>query len=420
MKNNRKIINDPVHGFITIPTSLIYELIEHPYFQRLRRIKQLGVTSLVYPGAQHTRFQHALGAMHLMSGAVETLRGKGHEISDQESEGVHIAILLHDLGHAPFSHVMEDILTSGISHEAISLLLMEDLNRQFNNRLDLAIDIFTFKYKKRFLSQLVSSQLDMDRLDYLKRDSFFSGVHEGVIGSDRIIKMLNVSNDELVVEEKGIYSIEKFLVARRLMYWQVYLHKTALVAERMLINIMNRAKELCLSGVDVFGTPQLLYFLSNKINDTVFSDSLEKAIANFIELDDNDISTCIKMWINHSDIVLCSLSKAFANRNLLHIEFSKVEFPFEQICVMQEKAMVELNLNSLHEASYFVFSDSIVNHAYQKKDDDNIKIMTNDNRIIDIADASDMFDLSVLSKKVTKFFFCYPKEKRKDIIGAFK
>lgn len=418
MINKRKIINDPVHGFITIPTSLIYELIEHPYFQRLRRIKQLGVTALVYPGAQHTRFQHSLGAMHLMSEAVETLRNKGINISDLEAEAVQIAILLHDLGHAPFSHVMEEVLGQGISHEAISLLLMNDLNHQFNNQLELAIKIFTCTYNKKFLTQLVSSQLDMDRLDYLKRDSFFSGVHEGVIGSDRIIKMLNVFNDELVVEEKGIYSIEKFLVARRLMYWQVYLHKTALVAERMLINIMKRARELSVNGTELFATPALHYFLKNRIDKASFQND-PLAIKNFIELDDNDLSTCIKAWIKHPDIVLSTLSNAFINRTLLHIEFSKSEFSKSEIDTKIEEIRSLYRLDSLADARYFVFSNSIENHAYQKKDDDNIKIMTNDRRIVDIADASDMFDLSILSRKVTKFFFCYPKETQKPTPSVF-
>lgn len=410
MKNRRKIINDPVHGFITIPTDLIYNLIEHPYFQRLRRIKQLGVTSMVYPGAQHTRFQHSLGAMHLMKEAVETLRNKGREITDSEAEAVQIAILLHDIGHSPFSHVMEEVIGYHISHESISLILMEDLNKIFNNKLALAIQIFTFGYHKKFLSQLVSSQLDMDRLDYLKRDSFFSGVHEGVIGSDRIIKMLNVHNDLLVVEEKGIYSIEKFLVARRLMYWQVYLHKTALVAERMLINIMKRARELCNRNIDIFGTEPLLFFLKNNINKEAFITE-GKAIEYFIDLDDNDITTCIKVWMKHPDVVLSTLSKSFINRTLLQIEFSKEPFHDATIQEKRETTKRKLNLQTDDEAAYFVFSDSIANHAYQKRDDDNILILTKDQRVIDIADASDMFDLSILSRKITKYFFCYPKIK---------
>lgn len=409
MINKRKIINDPVHGFITIPSTLIYKLIEHPYFQRLRRIKQLGVTSMVYPGAQHTRFQHSLGAMHLMGEAIDTLRSKGNEITDQEAEAVQIAILLHDIGHAPFSHVMEEVLCDGVSHEEISLILMNELNQQFENKLSLAIEIFTAQYKKKFLSQLVSSQLDMDRLDYLKRDSFFSGVHEGVIGSDRIIKMLNIASDELVVEEKGIYSIEKFLVARRLMYWQVYLHKTALVAERMLVNVMRRAKELTLRGDELFSTPQLHYFLNNQIDVRILQTSHEAKI-NFIELDDSDISTCIKIWMHHPDPVLSMLSKALTNRHLLHIEFSKDLFSDDAVKRKQEEFRNHMKLATLDEASYFVFSDSIENHAYRKKDDDNIKILTKNGGTIDISEASDMFDLSVLSKKVTKYFFCYPKE----------
>lgn len=410
MKNKRKIINDPVHGFITIPTNLIYELIEHPYFQRLRRIKQLGITSLVYPGAQHTRFQHSLGAMHLMTEAIDTLRSKGNEITEDEAEAVQIAILLHDIGHAPFSHVMEEVFTKDISHEEISLIMMLQLNKEFNNKLDLAIEIFTFKYKKKFLSQLVSSQLDMDRLDYLKRDSFFSGVHEGVIGSDRIIKMLNIASDELVIEEKGIYSIEKFLVARRLMYWQVYLHKTALVAERMLVNMMQRAKEICRNNEALFATPQLLYFLNTEIDKASFKSNKD-TLQHFVNLDDSDILACMKIWMGHSDKVLSQLANALVNRHLFHIEFSKS--PFQEELIMKKKLEYQQKheLGTLEEAAFFVFSDSIANHAYRKKDDDNIKIMTKEGPIIDIAEASDMFDLSVLSKKVTKYFFCYPKEK---------
>jgi HD superfamily phosphohydrolase len=303
--NKKKIINDPVYGFISIPTELIYDLIEHPYFQRLRHIKQLGMTHLVYPGALHTRFHHALGAMHLMKMAIETLRSKDHVITNEEEEALTIAILLHDVGHGPFSHALEHTIVDGISHEDISILLMNKLNIEFKGQLTTAISIFNDTYPKKFLHELVSSQLDMDRLDYLNRDSFFTGVSEGVISSDRIIKMLNVKDDHITIEEKGIYSVEKFLIARRLMYWQVYLHKTVIAAEQMLVKILERSRALTLSGQDLFATPALKHFLTNKLSTEAFTEDDHLEI--FTRLDDTDIMSAVKVWALHSDPVLSKL-----------------------------------------------------------------------------------------------------------------
>jgi HD superfamily phosphohydrolase len=325
--NKKKIINDPVFGFINIRSELVFDLIEHPYFQRLRRIKQLGLSCMVYPGANHTRFEHALGALHLMRSALAILKLKGQEISDEEADAVSVAILLHDIGHGPFSHVLEYTLVPDVPHERISLLLMEELNRQFGGKLELAIRIFTDRYHRHFLHQLVSSQLDMDRLDYLSRDSFFSGVSEGVISAERIIKMLNVKNDELVVEYKGIYSVENFLIARRLMYWQVYLHKTVLSAEYLLINVLTRARELALAGTDLFATPVLKAFLQNGIvlDDFIFNRPIDgrDTLELFTQLDDNDIIASIKEWQNHPDIVLSYLARCIINRRLYKIKISK-------------------------------------------------------------------------------------------------
>src|SRR5659263_70785 len=306
--NKRKIINDPVFGFINIPNDFLYDIIQHPYFQRLNRIKQLGLTSFVYPGAQHTRLQHSLGAMHLMGEAIAQLQQEGHEITAPEAEAVRACILLHDIGHGPFSHTLEHSLVNGISHEEISLWMMQKINREIEGRLDLALEIFTNSYPKKFLHQLVSSQLDMDRLDYLSRDSFFSGVSEGIIGAARIIKMLNIHNDKLVIEAKGIYSIEKFLVARRLMYWQVYLHKTSVAAEQMLLNILKRAKELAYKGELLFASPALHYFLYNEINEQNFLLS-DEPMNSFALLDDSDVICSIKVWSSHSDIVLIHISE---------------------------------------------------------------------------------------------------------------
>ncbi|WP_430813305.1 HD domain-containing protein [Carboxylicivirga sp. RSCT41] len=404
--NKRKIVNDPVHGFIKVPYDLLYDLIEHPYFQRLRRIKQLGLTHLVYPGAMHTRFQHAMGAMHLMTSAVETLQAKGLEITEDESQAVHAAILLHDIGHGPFSHVLEHSLVE-VAHEDISQMMMHKLNHEFNGQLDIAIEIFNNTYPKKFLHQLVSSQLDMDRLDYLKRDSFFSGVSEGVIGSDRIIKMLHVVDDKLVIESKGIYSIEKFLVARRLMYWQVYLHKTALAAEQMLVHLLKRARKLISKGEEVFAPPHLLYFMENmpRLDDFYKNESV---LTNFTMLDDDDIMCSIKTWTQHPDVILSTLAQGFVNRKLWRIKISERPIKPEVVKVIREATMEVFGLKSTKVARYFVFSDTITNNAYSVKDD-KIEILFNNNELKDIAKASDMLNLSVLGKTVRKHYICYPK-----------
>ncbi len=405
--NKKKIVNDPVHGFISIPNDLLFDLIEHPYMQRLRWIKQLGLTSLVYPGATHTRFQHSLGCMHLMSAAVSTLRNKGHIITDEESEAVHVAILLHDIGHGPFSHILESTIVQGINHEKLSLLFMNQLNEEFDGRLSLAIQIFTNKYHKKFLHQLVSSQLDMDRLDYLKRDSFYTGVSEGVISSDRIIKMLDVVDDNLVVEVKGIYSIEKFLIARRLMYWQVYLHKTALVAEQMLIRVFKRARELNNKNISVKSLPSLDYFIKNSFTkDEIYSD--KKFLDHFSHLDDNDIMSSLKIWMSHSDMILRTLSSALINRNLFSIEISDKPFKIDKLSRIEELTSKELNINNSDKLKYFIFNDTISNNAYSMMDD-KINILYPDGTIKDISTASDMLNLSVLGKTVTKNYICYPK-----------
>ncbi|NPA35733.1 MAG: HD domain-containing protein, partial [Chlorobi bacterium] len=343
MSNKRKIINDPVHGFISIPSDLIFDLIQHPYFQRLRRIKQLGLTHLVYPGALHTRFQHALGAMHLMMSAINSLKSKGADISKNQAESAYTAILLHDIGHGPFSHVLENTIIRDVSHEQISRLIMERLNSEMNNELADAISIFEGKYSPAFFHQLVSGQLDMDRLDYLRRDSFYSGVSEGIIGSERIIKMLNVIDDNLVVEAKGVYSIEKFLVARRFMYWQVYLHKTALAAEKMLINILKRARELVLDGNMLFAPPQLSFFLKNDIKYSNFTSSPE-TLDNFMMLDDDDIMSAIKIWAGSDDLILSLLSRDFISRNLFGIKLSNEPFDENETDRIKDKVIKHYRL----------------------------------------------------------------------------
>lgn len=408
--NKKKIINDPVYGFITIPSELVYDLIDHPYFQRLRNIKQLGMTHLVYPGAVHTRFHHALGAMHLMSMAIETLKGKGHTITDEEEEAVTIAILLHDIGHGPYSHALENTIVSGISHEDISILLMNSLNQQFNNRLDLAIQIFKGSYSKAFLHQLVSGQLDTDRMDYLNRDSFFTGVSEGIIGFDRIIKMLNVYNNHLVVEEKGIYSIEKFLVARRIMYWQVYMHKTAVAAEHLLVKILLRAKELVNSGQQLFATPSFNHFLSNTISKEEFiNDPVH--IRNFTCLDDHDIFTSVKVWARGKDKILSHLCRYLLTRSLYKIEISTEPFDEQRVKKLQEKAAELLEIEK-ENVKYFVFTDTITNHAY-KVNDESINILMKNGTIRDITLASDNAILEGLSKTVKKHILCFSKELNK-------
>lgn len=400
----RKIINDPVFGFIHIPKGLLYDIVRHPIFQRLTRIKQLGLSSVVYPGAQHTRFQHSLGAFHLMSEAITSLTAKGNFIFDSEAEAVQAAILLHDVGHGPFSHVLENTIVNGISHEEISLMLMERINKDLKGQLNLAIQIFKDEYPKKFLHQLVSGQLDMDRLDYLRRDSFYTGVTEGNIGSARIIKMLNVKDDHLVVESKGIYSIENFLTSRRLMYWQVYLHKTSVACEKMLVSTLLRAKELALKGVELFASPSLRFFLYNNVDKEEFYNNPE-CIEHFIQLDDNDIWTTLKAWSYHQDIVLSTLSQGIINRRLFKIEVSPVPFSKSRKEEILDKISAQLQI-SPKEARYFLLTSTIENNMY-KKEDDSIEIMFNDGETKNIAEASDMLNISLLSRKVKKYYICH-------------
>lgn len=404
--NKLKIFNDPIYGFVSIPFEIIFDLIEHPYFQRLRRIKQLGLTNLVYPGALHTRFHHAMGAMHLMTQAIEAIRSKGHEITEEEAKGVTIAILLHDIGHGPFSHALEHSIVNNISHEDISELFMQRLNKEFNNQLQLAITIFQNKYKKKFLHQLVSSQLDMDRLDYLKRDSFFTGVSEGVVSSERIIKMLSVSNDQLAIEAKGIYSIEKFIIARRLMYWQVYLHKAVLSAESLLVTILKRAKELAEKKTELFCTPALYQFLYHEYNKKDFAKSPE-LLDQFALLDDYDIMTSIKVWTNHKDKVLSRLCKQLVDRRLFHVEMQKQPFKAEYIRKIKKNIQQRLGLNNT-EVGYFVFAGAVTNDAY-RADKIRINILFKDGSVADIAEASDQLSIDVLARTVKKYYLCYPK-----------
>ena len=409
--NKKKIINDPVFGFITIQSEFIYDLIEHPYFQRLRRIKQLGLSCIVFPGVNHTRFEHAIGAAYLMQSAIGSLKMKGVEITEEEAESVTAAILLHDIGHGPFSHALEHSIVEGISHEAISLMLMEALNREFRGKLDTAIQIFKNEYPKKFLHQLVASQLDMDRLDYLRRDSFFSGVTEGTIGSDRIIKMLNVRNDGLVVEYKGIYSIEKFLIARRLMYWQVYLHKTVLSAEHMLVNVLRRAKELVMKGDDLFATPALRVFLENKITQDCFTGKPFAGKKNlldlFAELDDNDLIVSIKQWQFHDDKILSYLAGSVINRKLFRIKIKNTPFSAKKITALENKICEHWGVRK-DELDYLLIRDSITNNAYAAGSD-KINILMKNGKVKEINDASDI-NLSSLSQTVRKYFVCYPKE----------
>ncbi|EKF56026.1 metal-dependent phosphohydrolase [Galbibacter marinus] len=404
-KNKLKIFNDPIYGFITIPNELIFDLIEHPYFQRLRRISQMGLSYLVYPGAHHTRFHHALGCMHLMKNAISVLRFKKIEISKQEEDGLLIAILLHDIGHGPFSHAMEHSIVNGISHEYISLKFMEALNEEFDGALSLAIEIFKGDYHRKFMNQLISGQLDMDRLDYLKRDSFYTGVSEGNINSQRIITMINVVDDKLVVEEKGIYSIEKFLVARRLMYWQVYLHKTSLAAEQLLIRILKRAKELHHSSYKLQANKALLYFLDHQVGKDQFDRSVLDVFSN---LDDIDILSAMKGWSEEKDFVLSQLCQMLLNRNLLKIKVKNKPIKNTLKETHLENLMTKYNL-SREEAEYFVFTGVIENQAYNL-DKQNIHILMKTAKIRDVTKASDQFNLKALSKPVTKYYMCYPKK----------
>ena len=403
--NKLKIFNDPIYGFITIPNSLIFDLIAHKYFQRLRRISQMGMTYLVYPGAHHTRFHHAMGCMHLMQKAVNVLRFKGVDISQEEEDALLVAILLHDIGHGPFSHAMEHSIVTGVSHEAISLLFMERLNLVFNGSLTLAIQIFKGEYPRNFMCQLISSQLDMDRADYLKRDSFYTGVAEGNINAERLIAMLNVVDDELVVEEKGIYSVEKFLVARRLMYWQVYLHKTSVSAEQLLMRVLKRAKELSNRGVDLKASSALSYFLKNEINHTNFTI---ETLDIFAHLDDYDIVSAMKEWQYCEDFVLKNLCTMIINRDLLKVKLKNKKHKIENVKEYKEKVMKRYDI-SAKEADYFVFTGQVSNQAYELKSQ-NINILYKSGKIQDIVKASDQLNLKALSKPVTKYYICYPKE----------
>ena len=404
MSNERKIINDPVFGFINIHKGLIFDLVRHPLLQRLTRIKQVGLSSVVYPGAQHTRFQHSLGAFYLMQEALQQLQAKGNVISDEEAEAVKAAILLHDVGHGPFSHVLEHSIVGGVSHEEISLMLMERINREMEGALTLAIQIFKDEHPKRFLHQLVSGQLDMDRLDYLRRDSYYTGVIEGNIGSARIIKMLDVRDDHLVVEAKGIYSIENFLTSRRLMYWQVYLHKTSVAYERMLVNTLLRAKELALKGETLFASPALQFFLYHDIDRERFLAD-PTCLEQFIRLDDNDIWTSLKVWCDHPDCVLRTLSHGMVDRLIFKVEVSNEPFDIERINSIKQAIEKRLNLTA-HEADYLVSYTRIERNMYNPADD-SIDILYNDGTTRTVADASDMLNISLLSKKVKKYYLCY-------------
>ena len=399
-----KILNDPVYGFITLNKGILLNIVDHPYFQRLGRIKQLGLTYLVYPGAHHTRFHHAIGAAHLMEQAVQTLKDNSILISNDEKTAVILAILLHDIGHGPFSHALENSFVTGISHEEISKFFMNSLNHAFGGDLALAIEIFEDKYPKRFLHDLVSSQLDMDRLDYLKRDSFFTGVSEGVVSNQRIIKMFSVVNDEIVIKEKGIYSIEKFIVARRLMYWQVYLHKTVLSAEFLLAKILERARELLNSGSNLFTVPTLKYFLTKSItNDNI---SQVEFLNNFSKIDDYDVLTCIKVWKEDRDKVISKLSEMLVNRNLLKVKISTNKFSDEEMEKTLNFNQKTLGFNN-EEMQYFVFQKEMENNAYDPRKD-KIKILFNDGSLKDITKASDNLNISALSKAVKKYYLFAP------------
>ncbi len=401
--NKFKIFNDPIYGFINIPSALIFDIIEHPYFQRLRRISQMGLSHFVYPGAHHTRFEHAIGAMYLMQKTIRTLKSKDIIISGHEEEALLISILLHDIGHGPFSHTLEHSLVTNIRHEEISLLFMKELNKVFKGKLNLAIEIFQGKYKRQFFNQLVSGQLDIDRLDYLKRDSFYTGVTEGNINAERIISMLNVVDEQLVVEEKGIYSVEKFIVARRLMYWMVYLHKTSLVADHILVNILQRAKELIISGDALESSAPLKLFLSYD-NNRNFDNTLLK---NFANIDDHDILMAVKLWVNHSDYVLSNLCKSLLNRKLPKIIIQDKKFTKDLISSIKLDTLKKLDLDAKH-IEYFVKTGVIENQAYDLNEN-SINILYKSGELIDITEASDHLNLLALTKTVVKHFIYYPK-----------
>ena len=403
---SQKILNDPVYGFITIPSELIFAIIDHPYFQRLRRIRQLGLTDFVYPGALHTRFHHALGAMHLMSITLDNLRIKGTEISDEEYEAALIAILLHDIGHGPFSHALEYSLLSGIPHEELSLMTIELLNIQFQGKLDLALTIFKNQYKRKFLNQLVSSQLDIDRLDYLQRDCFFTGVSEGTIGADRIIKMMAVKDGQLVIEEKGIYSIENFLSARRLMYWQVYLHKTTVSAEKMLINLIQRAKKLAQSGIEFHVTEEFEFFMKNQVSLDDFKRK-PQLLENFLQLDDFDIWGAIKLWKKSDDYVLRNISQMFLTRNLYKISLVNEPYSPTELDQLKSQTLKKLDIPT-EDLDYFFSSGTVSNYGYVAKD--RINILTKSGEVVDVASAADLPNIKVMSKIVEKHYVCRAKK----------
>ncbi|MBQ7530113.1 MAG: HD domain-containing protein [Paludibacteraceae bacterium] len=404
MANKRKIINDPVFGFISIPNELIYDVLQHPYVQRLNRIRQLGLSYVVYPGAQHSRFLHSIGAMHLMSDAIASLRQKGITITDDEANGAMIAILLHDLGHAPFSHVMEHTLIEGITHEEVSLIMMQEINRELNGALDTAIAIFRNMYPKHFLHQLISSQFDMDRMDYLCRDSFFTGVTEGSVASARLIKMLNVVDDRLVIEAKGIYSVEKFLIARRLMYWQVYLHKTSVAAEQLLIKILDRAKQLAHDGVELFCPPALHYFLYQHMTGDVFAQD-SYALQQYALLDDSDILSAIKAWQNQPDTTLRLLAEAFVNRQLFKGRLLEQPLTPAEHEQLQQQYATRFGISKT-DARFFYEEHVSTSNTYSEKDD-SIDILYNDGTVRNIAEASDMLNLQTLTYKPKKLYLFY-------------
>jgi len=404
--NDAKIINDPVFGFIKIPRGLLYDIVNHPLMQRLNRINQLGLASVVYPGARHTRFQHSLGAFHLMSEAILSLQQKGLFIFDSEAEAVEAAILMHDIGHGPFSHVLENTLISGISHEDISLLMMEQINRDLGGQLTLAISIFKDEYPKRFLHQLISSQLDMDRLDYLRRDSFFTGVTEGNIGSARIIKMLNVVDDRLVVEQKGIYSLENYLTTRRLMYWQVYLHKTAVAYEKVLVNMLTRAKDLTRQGHQVFASPALAYFLKNDVDAAWFAQH-EETLSMYEELDDSDIWSAMKAWRHSDDKILSTLATDMLDRRIFKVEVHEEPVAPEVVEELQTRISQKMDIPQA-DARYLMSLNTIQKDMYSV-DDDSIDILYKDGTVKDISEASEILNVALLSKKIRKYYLCYQR-----------
>lgn len=405
--NDAKIINDPVFGFIKIPRGLLLNIVQHPLMQRLTRIKQLGMANVVYPAAQHTRFQHSIGAFHLMSEAILSLQQKGHFIFDSEAEAVEAAILMHDIGHGPFSHVLENTLITGISHEEISLLMMEQINQEMQGALNLALKVFKGDYPKLFLHELISSQLDMDRLDYLRRDSFFTGVTEGNIGSARIIKMLDIVDDKLVVNSKGIYSIENYLTTRRLMYWQVYLHKTTVAFEKMLVNTLQRAKMLAHQGKELFASPALRYFLYNEVDARFFEQHHDEALHHYSLLDDSDIWSALKVWMTSDDKILSLLATNLINRHIFRVEISDEPIPKERI--EEVLATMTSHYGISREDADFLMSVNTIQKDMYDVNDDRIAILYRDGTIRDISEASEILNVALLSKKIRKYYLCYQR-----------